>query len=100
MGTRHSLHKVYSYLNGGKVASLLQFRFFNIGTGYENSSAFLVAARCGHSYVSKKVKITTEVTGYAGFGDLDRPESKSVSGVLHASTNDRLRAKKEIKEYR
>ena len=99
LGTRHSLHKVYSYLNGGTVGSLFQHRFFGTGAGYANNSTFLEESRCGHSYADKKVKRITDVKAS---GDLDVPDAseKTVSGVLHADTSERLRAKKEIKDYR
>ena len=63
LGTRHCLHKRYCYLNG--KGSLVQHRFFGIGTGLSSSAEFLKGARCGHTYADKKVTSISDVKHYA-----------------------------------
>ena len=102
LGTRHCLHKEYSYR--GDVASLFQMRFFNIGSGYESTPAFLAKARCGHTYKNKTVETTTHVEGstpVCAEGETRSvPDNKSVTGILHAATKDRISFKNAIKQHR
>ena len=104
LGTRHCLHKIYSYLDGGDAASLFQYRFFNIGSGYESTPDFLAKARCGHTYDNKTVKIITDANGLtpvrAEGETRSGPGNKPVPGILHAATKDRIRFKNEMKEHR
>ena len=80
-------------------------RFFSIGKGYKSDAAFLEKARCGHTYADKFVETITDVKGHAPVRDKKKARSATVDntsapGVLHASTRDRLRQKKEREEHR
>ena len=104
LGCRHCLHKVYKYLDGEDTASLFQHRFFNIGTGYVSTAAFLAEARCGDTYGNKTVKRTMDAKGLTATraeGETRSvPDIKPVTGIQHAVTRERIRSKNEIKECR
>ena len=66
LGTRHCLHKRYSYLNDSNTSTaiLLQHRFFDIGVGFPSTAEFLNKARCGHTYADKTVTVISDVQNF------------------------------------